>query len=69
MRRDRLGRRIGHNAWREYVLDAYRPARQAWWERMEAATAEYATELAEWTADNPGPTLKGFLVGLKGTWP
>ncbi len=36
---------------------------------MEAATAEYATELAEWTADNPGPTLKGFLVGLKGTWP
>lgn len=30
MRRDRLGRRIGHNWWREYVTNTYRDARDAW---------------------------------------
>lgn len=29
-RRDRLGRRIGRNWWREYVTNAYRDARDHW---------------------------------------
>lgn len=29
-RRDRLGRRIGYNWWREYIMSAYSPAREQW---------------------------------------
>jgi hypothetical protein len=34
-RRDRLGRRIGENWWREWVTSQYHPAREAWELRFE----------------------------------
>lgn len=37
-RRDRLGRRIGRNWWREYVTGLYHPARHTWESRFEAET-------------------------------
>jgi hypothetical protein len=37
-RRDRLGRRIGYNWWREYIMEAYSPARQVWENDFETAT-------------------------------
>lgn len=64
MRRDRLGRRIGRNWWREYVTDAWRCADHAWWLAMEDATSLWATEMAEWAETHPRPTLKGFMIGL-----
>lgn len=69
VRRDKLGRRIGRNWWREYVMSVYAPARQAWWLQLEASSNGWATEAAEFAAANPGPTLKQFLTGLAGTRP
>ena len=37
-RRDKRGRRIGYNWWREFVMAAYSPAREAWEQQFEAAT-------------------------------
>lgn len=68
MRLDRRGRRIGDNAWRDYVMDAYRPARLAWEARLEAEAVGYATEEGEFRQAVPGPTLKAFLIQLRGTW-
>lgn len=68
MRRDKIGRRIGRNAWREYVMDAYYAAAQAWEIECERVAIGYRTEIAEFAAANPRPTLKAFLIGLKGTW-
>jgi hypothetical protein len=68
MRRDSLGRRIGANPWREYVMDAYGPARLAWEALLEESSSGYATEEGDFRRDNPGPTLKGFLLQLRGTW-
>lgn len=68
MRRDRLGRRIGRNAWREYVTEAWRMADHAWWLACEAEAIGYATEIAEYAEAHPRPTLKAFLVGLAPAW-
>ena len=38
MRRDRRGRRIGHNWWREYVTGLYRDARDAWLVQFDLQT-------------------------------
>lgn len=65
VRRDSLGRRIGRNPWREYVMDAYGPARAAWELEREATCIGYATEERGY---GPGPTLKAYLLQLKGTW-
>lgn len=64
MRRDKLGRRIGRNWWREYVVDTLRCADHAWWLEAEAASNGWATELAEFRAGHPRPTLKACLVEL-----
>lgn len=37
-RRDRLGRRIGRNWWREFVTGTYRDARDHWESRFEEHT-------------------------------
>ena len=37
-RLDKRGRRIGYNWWREYIMEMYAPARQAWEDRFEAET-------------------------------
>lgn len=68
MRRDKRGRRIGRNLWREYVMDAYYAAAHAWWLQCEAVALGYETEIAEYAAEHPRPTLKAFLIGLRGTW-
>lgn len=54
----------GRHWWREYVTDAYRSARHAWWLQLEAATSQWPTEVAEYVAANPPPTFGQFLVGL-----
>lgn len=51
------------------LVENYRDARDAWETRLEAETSMYATEMAEWTADNPGPTFKAWLVGNTGPRP
>lgn len=66
MRRDKRGRRIGRNWWREMIVDAWRCAHDAWEAAREAACNGWATEEAEWAADHPRPTLKSFMVGLAG---
>lgn len=50
--------------WREYVTDAYRSARHAWWLDMEATTSLWPSEVADYVRDHPAPTFKRFLVGL-----
>lgn len=64
MRRDRIGRRIGRNWWRETVTEAWRSADHAWWLAREAACNGWHTEQTEWTADNPRPRLGDFMVAL-----
>lgn len=68
MRRDRLGRRIGRNAWREWITDAWRSADHAWFLAAEAVALGYRTELAEYAAEHPRPTLKAFMCELAPLW-
>lgn len=69
MRRDRLGRRIGRNWWREWIMDHLTSARASWDLQAEAASNGWATELEEFRELHPQPQLKVFLVGLKGERP
>jgi hypothetical protein len=66
MRRDTLGRRIGRNWWREWIMDTLRCADAAWQLDAEAASNGWATELAEYRAGHPRPTLRGFLEAMAG---
>jgi len=68
VRRDRLGRRIGRNLWREYVTDCWRAADHAWWLACESEAIGYATEIAEYREAHPRPTLKAFMVALAPGW-
>jgi hypothetical protein len=68
VRRDKRGRRIGHNPWRDYVTDTWRCAHHAWWLAMEAACVGYATEEREWRAVHPCPRLGDFMVELSPSW-
>lgn len=45
------------------LVESYRDARDAWEARREAETHAYATEMAEWAQDHPGPTFKAWLEG------
>lgn len=69
MRRDRLGRRIGRNWWREHIVDMLRCADHAWYLEAEAFSGGNATELAEFRELKPRPQLKAYLVQLKGWRP
>lgn len=69
VRRDKLGRRIGHNWWREWITDTLRCADQAWWLAQEAATNGWPTEMAEYREQHPRPTLKVYLLQLAGQRP
>ena len=66
MRRDRLGRRIGRNWWREWTTEVWRSADHAWWLDREAVALGYSTEMAEYAAEHPRPTFKATLVELSG---
>lgn len=68
MRRDRRGRRIGRNPWRDYITDLWRCADHAWWLAMEDTTSLYATEVREYRAEHPRPTLREFMVQLGPVW-
>lgn len=68
MRRDRLGRRIGHNPWRDYITDCWRSADHAWWCRMETETSLYAAEVGEWRTEHPRPNLRDFMLACSPSW-
>lgn len=65
-RRDSRGRRIGYNWWRTYNSDLLLDAALAWERQAEDATSGYSTELREYAAQHPRPTLKEFLLRNKG---
>lgn len=62
VRRDRRGRRIGRNWWREYNCSLLLDATLTWESQCEEATSLYETEVAEYAAANPRPNLKDFLL-------
>lgn len=64
--RDKRGRRIGRNWWRELNVDSWRHADHAWWLDREATALGYATEKREYAEAHPRPTLKGFLISNAG---
>ena len=65
-RRDKRGRRIGYNWWREMNMDLLYAAAAAWERGCEAVALGYDTETAEYAAEHPRPTLKQMLLGNKG---
>lgn len=65
-RRDRRGRRIGYNWWREYNCSILLDAELTWARQAEASTHGYTTEMMEYAAEHPRPTLKAFLIANKG---
>lgn len=66
MRRDRLGRRIGRNWWREYNVGILLDASLTWERQCEQVALGYPTETAEYAEVHPRPTLKAFLIHNKG---
>lgn len=68
MRRDKRGRRIGHNPWRDLITDAWRSADHAWFLAAEADSIGYATELDEYRAEHPRPNLGDFMRELAPMW-
>lgn len=47
------------------MMAEFDAAKQAWWEAAEYATVGYRTELAEYKAAHPMPTLREFMVARK----
>lgn len=66
VRRDKRGRIIGYNWWREYNCDLLHCAAEAWERECESVAIGYDTEMAEFAEENPRPNLKQFLVANKG---
>lgn len=62
VRRDRLGRRIGRNWWREYITGEWRDAYDAWHLIMSDVCLGYAEEEREYRYNNPSPKFKDFLI-------
>lgn len=79
-RRDRRGRRIGYNWWREYNCGILREAESAWQALKESGeaimttavagadfqTGYYQLSEAEYRRIRPRPTLKELLIGNAG---
>jgi hypothetical protein len=65
-RRDRRGRRIGHNWWREYNVSLWFDATVVWERDCEELALGYKIEEEEYAASVPRPTLKAFLLANKG---
>lgn len=57
---------IGRHWWREFVVDAWRSAVQAWEADREAVAIGYATEMAEYERAHPRPRLADFMQQLSG---
>lgn len=78
--RDRLGRMVGRNWWREYICDLLWCDETAWQSLRESGdpihtsaipgatydTAYYQLTEAEYRRINPRPTLKAYLIANKG---
>lgn len=47
-------------------MEVYWTARQAWWEAAENETMFYPEELALYSLEHPGPTLKGYMLATAG---
>ena len=75
-RRDRLGRRIGRNWWREFIMDQW-SSEDAAWHRLRSSGAHIHTDVVpgadydtgfhqlsedEFKMIRPRPTLKGHLI-------
>lgn len=56
------------NAWHTYLMTAYSAAAWDHWQRLEAATFLYGTEVAEWCEQHPRPQLKRFMSELGREW-
>jgi hypothetical protein len=65
-RRDKRGRRIGYNWWREYNCSLLLDATLTWERDCEAVAIGYDTETAEYAQHTPRPTLKAFLLANAG---
>lgn len=65
-RRDKRGRRIGHNWWREYNCAILLDATLVWERQCEAEALGYPTEVSEYAEAHPRPTLKAFLLANAG---
>lgn len=65
-RRDCLGRRIGANWWRSFIVETLHCADAVWHERLEDASCGYETEAREFTDAHPRPTLKALLIAHAG---
>jgi hypothetical protein len=61
-RLDRLGRRIGHNWWREHIVNVWFSADQAWQLACEVIAIGYAEEERQYAEQNPRPTLKQSMI-------
>lgn len=54
------------NWWVEAICEAFYCADEAWRLQAEAVAIGYETELAEFRAEHPRPTLKGFMLAMAG---
>ena len=57
-------RRRSKSPWVQSITTAWRAANDAWEAEAERVALGYKTELAEFTANNPRPRLKDFMVHL-----
>lgn len=64
--RDKRGRIIGRNWWREYNCELLHLATLTWEDQCEAYTKGYDTEREEYRREHPVPNLKHFLIHNKG---
>lgn len=65
-RRDKRGRRIGYNWWREYNRSLLFDATLDWERRRDEVCLGYDTEEAEYAQAIPSPNLKNFLIANAG---
>ena len=54
------------NWWVELIVGDFYCATEAWLLRAEAVALGYETELREYAAENPRPTLKAFMLAHAG---
>jgi len=65
-RRDKRGRRIGRNWWREMNCEQWWRATLDWEEQREREALGYETEMREFEQAHPRPNLKSFLLANAG---
>ena len=66
VRRDKRGRRIGRNWWREWNHELWFYATAAWERQCEEVAIGYGTETADYEREHPRPQLKEFLLANAG---